>query len=132
MTSQGGGHERLQVDILVSDPWGFVTAHGSGPFRGSVIGERPAGKAMSLVIVLDERLEWKGEVIEYLLAVPHFKGGRFSRTEGGVTHADLAVIEKGEAESTTRVDMRVPLGDIVLIGTITNRAAAPPDRGSVM
>jgi len=61
MTDFMGG----EVDLTVSDPWDWVTNHGSGPFRCSIISEQDHWrKAVAKVI---EPVSIDGEPFAYVL-----------------------------------------------------------------
>jgi len=54
------------IEIVVSDPWEFVTDNGSGPFVGVV--DRVEGEC--LLIRLDLAIEYGGQAFEHLVVSP--------------------------------------------------------------
>lgn len=70
----------LPVALTVSDPWDFVTVHGSGPFHGKILSiGTPApgagwGTEAAALIRLDKPLVYQGEVFEFLIASPRLSG----------------------------------------------------------
>ena len=78
-------HE-VRIELEVSDPWGFCTVHGTGPFHGRLIKffaseEYDADKPG--VAKLDTPLDFQGMQYEYLLVQSRHADVRVAEIENG-------------------------------------------------
>ena len=91
----------LAVEIMVSDPWDWVTEHGPGPFRGKAL----ATTEDSVLVQLDDRIDFGGNMNEFVIASARHSGDSFAKLKRGQrTPCDLRpmpadAIQPGEPES---------------------------------
>lgn len=112
----------MEVMIVVSDPWDFGTAHGTGPFAGKVLkvgrGEHVSG-GQSILIQLNIPLDYQDVRCEFFVASPRSAMGSFdSLMEGEAVDCNLTRIPTDRATSTNPLDLSWWRGGVVLIGTL--------------
>src|SRR5215469_15309539 len=74
-----------KLDILLVDPWDFVTANGSGPFVADVIGsgrDKSTG-VEALLLGLALSLRDKTDVFRYFMATTRHEGRTFQQLLSG-------------------------------------------------
>jgi hypothetical protein len=59
-----------KLNLMVSEPWGFGTEHGCGPFEVVVQGESPT----ALFLKLAKPLQFEGATWTFLATTPRHKG----------------------------------------------------------
>ena len=63
------------VELVVTDPWEFGTQHGTGPFRGRVIGVADT----ALAIRLEKSITFAGVTFDTVVALPRLAGASFAQ-----------------------------------------------------
>ena len=124
--------EGISVAVTVSDPWDFVTVHGSGPFIGKITKISTInpvqgwGKDPAAIIRLDKPLVFKDLEYKYLIASP-----RLERDE--MITFRIARLENGRIPDVWQVNDRGEVVNEDLIGLILYRGIRdiknhqPPD-----
>ena len=109
-----------QVDILVSDPWDFVTEHGAGPFKAQVLqvnDSRP--EEQGLLVQLEQPLIDKGVRLEYFVVSPrHADSDLASLARGQILTAAVNHIPPDRLDPTP-FDLSWWRGGVYLIGSVT-------------
>jgi hypothetical protein len=116
-----------KVSLLISDPWDFVTDHGSGPFLGQILQVGPdywlekfanrSGK--TILIQLSTPLTIEGTRYEYLIASPRHETGDISQLLQGLeVICGISCIPQERATGSTPFDLSWWRGGIGLIGTV--------------
>lgn len=101
--------EGMEVMIVVSDPWDFGTAHGTGPFVGKVLKvdrdeHVPGGQA--ILLQLNIPLEYRDVGCEFFVASPRPEIGSFdSLMEGVGVDCNLTRIPADRASSPNPLDL---------------------------
>lgn len=119
----------IEVELEVSDPWEFGTAHGTGPFHGRIIkvflSEVYSGGKLA-VLKLDTSLNYKTIRYEFLLIqARHTDTSVVDIEDGGKVLCNLSVISARSANATdpmiaSRDDPHAP----GLVGSIVYRKDA--------
>lgn len=115
----------MSIEIIVSDPWDFVTVNGSGPFLGKILETgtiQPTsswGSSSSLFIKLDKILVFRGVVYEFIIASPRYKENEIeSLIEGKIIDCAMIRIPKEKVTSISLFDLNWWRGGHGLQGTI--------------
>jgi hypothetical protein len=114
--------EGLEVIIVVSDPWEFGTAHGSGPFLATVLQVGPKhwdSGTDAILLRLETPLVYEGITCEYFIASPRLDGGDIKALARG-TEVDctLTRIPADRAMSANPFDLSWWRGGIGLVGSL--------------
>ena len=114
MTTNGLIGKRVQ--IVISDPWDFVTDHGSGRFFAVV--ERVGGDA--IVIRLDSAFTSGGQAFECFVVTPRSDSDDLADLglAGQTVNCNLAAISDESARSEHRCDLGSWRGGLGLLGSI--------------
>jgi hypothetical protein len=116
------GLEGLPVRLVVSDPWEFGTAHGTGPFPATVlaVGAKHRDPRTDAVLVrLTPPLVHDGVPVEYLIATPRLEGADVKALAAGQpVDAALTRIPAERAQSGDPFDLSWWRGGLGLIGRL--------------
>lgn len=116
------GLEGMEVTIVVSDPWDFGTAHGTGPFAAKVLkvgrdDNVPGG--YSMLLQLNTPLHYRDLSCEFVVASPRSERGSFDfLTEGAGVDCNLTRIPEDRAASPNPLDLSWWRGGVALLGTL--------------
>jgi len=104
------------IKVVVSDPWDFVTDHGSGPFVAVV--DRVEGDC--LLIRLDVAIDHEGQAFEYLVASPRAACDDFAglAVGGRAINCSLVGVSGQVARSDHACDLSSWRGGLALLGEI--------------
>ncbi len=113
-----------RIEIVVSDPWDFVTDNGSGPFAAVV--ERVEGDA--ILIRLDSVVTSGGQAFEFFVVTPRSESDDLADLglAGRTVNCNLAAISDDAARSEHPCDLGSWRGGLGLLGSIE---AVPVDKG---
>jgi hypothetical protein len=99
----------IKVEIVLVDPWDFVTANGSGPFIADVIQsdrDTTSGDAVAFLLELSLPLKHQTSEYRYFIATPRHEGVTFDRLLSGATvGSNLTGIPEDRARSTNPFDL---------------------------
>ena len=117
-----------KVHLVVSDPWDFVTANGSGPFEATVreLGGEPPGPCRTILFELAVPVPYEGSEYRILSASARYRGSSFEQLATGKSVACNVYGLKGnlsDAEGPSHPSKW--RGGLSLIGTIV----LPDDAG---
>jgi hypothetical protein len=90
------------VKLVVSDPWDFVSAVGSGPFEAQIVETEGAVTIDKALIKLAEPLDYAGNVIEYLVATPRHTNQTLDAISDGIVHINAQWLDGPPAEWVAR------------------------------
>lgn len=112
----------MEVTIVVSNPWEFGTAHGTGPFVGRVLkvgGAEDAPGRYLVLLQLYRPLDYKDVSCEYFIASPRLESGSFdSLAEEAGVDCNLTRIPTDRATSLNPFDLSCWRGGAALLGTL--------------
>ncbi|HPD48769.1 MAG TPA: hypothetical protein P5279_18020 [Anaerohalosphaeraceae bacterium] len=110
----------LKVNLIVTEPWDFTTAHGCGPFSAEVLQENMAARKrdeLAILIRLDNPLVFEGERCEYFVATPRLETDDVANiAKSVIVHCNLTMIPEAHAVSSDPFDLSWWRGGLVLIG----------------
>jgi hypothetical protein len=112
--------ENISIKIIVSDPWDFVTAEGSGPFRAQIIKttKEESGRLRAL-IKLDTPIMFDKLTYEYLVAENrHLQHPLDEIVSGTKIPCSLTVTSPERAKSSNPTDLSWWRGGGTLTATI--------------
>jgi hypothetical protein len=108
-----------KVAILVSDPWDFVTEHGTGPFRATVLQLSDSDPGGSILVQLQNPLVYKGIRCEYIIVSPRYDGEDIlSLASGKFLCCSLTQLPADRVDSADPFDLSWWRGGIGLLGSI--------------
>jgi len=104
------------IEIVVSDPWDFVTDNGSGPFAGVV--DRVEGEC--LLIRLERAIEHGGQPFEHLVVSPRSTCDDLAELSvtGRSINCNLVGVSGEAARSDHAGDLSTWRSDLALLGNI--------------
>src|SRR4051812_3327762 len=110
----------MHVGIVVSDPWEFGTAHGSGPFDAEIIQAGPnpnrRGKDIAALVRLKLPLQFEGTDCEYFVAQVRHEGTTMDvLRDGRPVHCNLTRVPVERASGPSALDLSWWRGGISLI-----------------
>lgn len=92
----------IPVHLVVSDPWEFVSAVGSGPFAGQIVATEGAGQVERALIRLDRPLDYAGNVVEYLIATPRHTNQTLDRLSDATVHVNAQWLQGSSEDWAVR------------------------------
>lgn len=114
--------EGRRVEAVVSDPWEFVTEHGSGPFGATVVRVGPnswKSESEALLVRLDGPLAFQGVPCEYFVASPrHATATIASLGSGAEVSCGLTRVSAEAANSPDPFDLSRWRGVVALLATL--------------
>lgn len=121
----------LPVEITVSDPWEFVTEHGSGPFAAAVVAVGHDTKASSqdlLLLKLVTPISHRGTICEYFVAGERSDRDRLADLLRGKTiNCTLTRVSAEHALTNNPVDLSWWRGGIALLGSVQTAETPTPE-----
>lgn len=115
-----------RLRVIVSEPWEFVTAHGAGPFRGTILQTGPnewSPGTEAILLQLKGPLIYEGVTCEYFIACPRVEGENVNALAvGQEIHCALTRIPSERANSPNPFDLSRWRGGVALVATL--RAAS--------
>ncbi len=117
------------LSITVSDPWEFVTEHGSGPLEATVIeealnAEAPEGNALLLKLLAP--INHAATICEYFVAAERSSGDRFSDLlRGRAVNCGLTRISRERAQSANPFDLSWWRGGLALLASLRTTSEGP-------
>lgn len=117
------------IDVEISDPWDFGTAHGTGPFQGCLIkffASQEYGADKLGVVKLDEPLDFQNMRYEYLLVQSRHVDTQVAEIENGKrVLCNLSAISEASTNATDPlIASRNDPKSTVLVGSVTRRKNA--------
>lgn len=92
----------MSVQLIVSDPWDFVTAAGSGPFRAGIV-ELDGSSPTRMLPKLKTPIEYRNIRCEFLVASPrHADDLPANLLIGRAIHVNVLCIGRSEIEKGDR------------------------------
>lgn len=114
MTPQLDG---MYVQLIVSDPWDFVTAWGSGPFKAWIV-EIDNSSPPRLLLKLERPIEYRDCRFEFLVASPrHTHDSLADLPDGRSIHINALCAESGNITKEDRFYAKWR-GGLTLIGDL--------------
>ena len=110
-----------RVAFTVSDPWDFVTACGSGPFKGVILGIRPNPRShdTSLLVRCDLPVAYEGETILCVLIESRLAGRSLDGMSNGEDiPCNVVPIDESRASPENPFDLSVQPPGGFFIGAI--------------
>lgn len=109
------------IELIPSDPWDFVTEHGSGPFTGKILKvsqEDVRGKT-ALLIEVGTPFKNREQECRYFVASSRFQGLTYDDLSPEKTvSSNLVCIPKEKLDSTNPFDLSWWRGGVALIATV--------------
>jgi hypothetical protein len=122
----------LTVEITVSDPWEFVTEHGSGPFAAAVVAAaQGAGSSQDLMLLrLAVPISHGSAICEYFVAGERSDHDRLADLlRDKAINCTLTRVPPEQALTNSPVDLSWWRGGIALLGSV-RRAETPTPEAS--
>ena len=113
--------EGLSISIIVSDPWDFCTAHGTGPFRAKILrtGRDDETGHLKALIELDHPLVFQAVEYRYLVSEDaSYERPLESLLARSEADCGMAVISQERVDSSNPLDLSWWRGGPALTGTI--------------
>ncbi len=112
----------IEVIIVVSDPWEFLTEHGTGPFIATVIqigADQYVPGKKAILLQLKNPLIYNGLTCEYFIASPRLEGRNITAlATGGEVYCGLTRIPADRAISSDPFDLSWWRGGVALVATL--------------
>ena len=114
------------IEIIVSDPWDFVTDHGGGPFAAVV----DRIESDRLLVHLDLSIEYGGQAFDYLVVSPRAECDDIAdlAVAGRTINCGLVGVSSGAARSNHPCDLESWRGGLALLGSIKSMNGDAPPR----
>ena len=106
----------IRVEVMVSDPWDFVTAHGAGPFFGKITHVETA----AVLVHMDVPLQDANRAYEYVVAVSRLEVDDLAdlAVRGACVGCNLVGISAEAAQAESPCDLSNWRGGLALIAGI--------------
>lgn len=86
----------MYVQLIVSDPWDFVTASGSGPFKARIV-QRDNSSPPQMLLKLEAPIEYRGSQYEFLVVSPRHTDDSFVHLFSGRSiHINALCIDRNQ------------------------------------
>jgi len=113
----------MTVEIIVSDPWDFGTAHGAGPFKACLTcaasDPNRAMKGTAAVFKLEETRMFRDVKCEYFVAQTRHEGSDLERLSvGEPVNCNLICIPVERALSDNPLDLAWWRGGVSLLASV--------------
>lgn len=119
---RSGDLKGLPVTVTVSDPWEFVTQHGSGPFAAAVVAvgrDTQDPERISLLLKLQTPISHADTSCEYLVALERAANDHFEHLHrGGTVDCALTQVPQERALAADPFDLGWWRGGIALLGSM--------------
>ena len=93
----------MRVELVISDPWDFVSVVGSGPFRAAVVDAMLCDTSIDAVLLkLETQLVYEDYICEYLITTPRHEDDDFGHLLSGQSiHANAQCLQGPASEWQT-------------------------------
>jgi hypothetical protein len=86
----------MNVQLIVSDPWDFVTASGPGPYKARIV-QIDSSSPPQMLLKLDKPVEYRDNRWEFLVASPRHTDDSFSFLFSGRSiHINARCIDRND------------------------------------
>jgi hypothetical protein len=120
----------LPVEITISDPWEFVTEHGSGPFAATVqaVAQEGSGPSRDLLLLrLATPIHHEGTICEYFVAGERSDRDRWADLlRGKSINCTFTRVPPEQARKGNPVDLTWWRGGVALLGSVRRAETSTP------